>query len=629
VDVLVVGAGPAGIAAACAAAEAGREVAVVDNSPWLGGQVWRSEHRHLPLRGCASRGSGTVERLARRQAPHPLRHGRMPGAHLRRGGALPLRLGEFVRAPADSSCQGRRAGLRRDDEQPHNRNDCMSPITMNLELEAKAIKTAVSQLKFRTQAFIDGRYVDAASGKTYTSINPATGQPLAEIAACEAADVDRAVQAARRSFAQGVWARRSPAERKHVLLRFADLIERNLGELALLDCLDAGKPITDCLTIDLPDSVHCIRWHAEAVDKEYERVAPTGPANVAMIVREPLGVIGAILPWNFPFQMGAWKLGPILATGNSVVVKPARQTSLSLLRLAEIAAESGLPEGVLNVVPGGGSVIGAALCRHPGVDAVAFTGSTEVGRQLLHYSAESNLKRIVLELGGKNPQVVFEDAGDIDFIARQALNCVFWNMGENCSSGSRLIVHRKLKARLLARMLEFSKEWIVGSPLDPATKIGPMIEESHLRKVLGYIESGRQEGADLVLGGRRTLLKTGGYFVEPTIFDRVKPVMKIAREEIFGPVLSVLAFQTEAEAVALANDTEYGLTASIYSDNVSRAHRVARAIRAGTVSVNCFSEGDATTPFGGYKQSGFFGRDKSIFAHHQYCELKTIWMQLA
>jgi gamma-glutamyl-gamma-aminobutyraldehyde dehydrogenase len=294
-----------------------------------------------------------------------------------------------------------------------------------------------------------------------------------------------------------------------------------------------------------------------------------------------------------------------------------------------MAAEAGIPDGVLNVVPGSGSVIGAAICRHPDVDAVAFTGSTEVGRQLLHYSAESNLKRIILELGGKNPQVVFEDAGDLDYVARQALNCVFWNMGENCSSGSRLIVHHKLKDKLLARMVEFSKEWIVGSPLDPATKVGPMIEESHMNKVLEYIQSGKSEGAELVLGGRRTLRKTGGFFVEPTIFDRVKRDMKIAREEIFGPVLSVLTFRTDEEAVALANDTSYGLTASLYSENLNRANRVARAIRAGTVSVNCFSEGDATTPFGGYKQSGFFGRDKSIFAHYQYCELKTIWMQLA
>jgi gamma-glutamyl-gamma-aminobutyraldehyde dehydrogenase len=500
---------------------------------------------------------------------------------------------------------------------------------MNLRLESKAIKAAVAKLKFRTQAFIDGKFVHALSGQTYDSINPATGEPLAKIASCDGADVDKAVKAGRRAFAKGVWAKRSPAERKQVLLNLANLLEKNLGELALLDCLDAGKPITDCLTMDAPDTVNCFRWHAEAIDKEYEWVAPTGPGNVAMIVREPLGVVGAILPWNFPIQMAAWKLGPILGTGNSVVVKPARQTSLSVLRLAELAAQAGIPDGVLNVVPGNGGVAGTALCKHMDVDAVAFTGSTDVGRQLLNYSAESNLKRVVLELGGKNPQVVLEDAEDLDYVARQAVNCVFWNMGENCSSGSRLIVHRKLKDELLAKMLKISQEWIVGDPLDPATKIGPMIEETHLKKVLGYIESGKKEGARLALGGKRTLLHTGGYFVEATIFDQVKPSMRIAREEIFGPVLSVLTFDTEEEGIALANDTPYGLTASVYTRNVSRAHRVARTLRAGTVSVNCFSEGDATTPFGGFKQSGFFGRDKSVFAHYQYTELKTIWMQLA
>jgi gamma-glutamyl-gamma-aminobutyraldehyde dehydrogenase len=499
---------------------------------------------------------------------------------------------------------------------------------MSLKLEAKAIKAAAAKLKFRTRAFIDGQFVNAASGQTYDSINPATGKPLAKIASCDSADVDRAVAAARRSFEKGVWAKRSPTERKRLLLHFADLLEKNLDELALLDSLDAGKPITDCLTMDVPDTVHCFRWHAEIADKEYDKVAPTGPGNLAMIVREPLGVVGAILPWNFPIQMAAWKLGPILSTGNSVVVKPARQTSLSALRLAEIAAEAGLPEGVLNVVPGNGSVIGAALCRHKDVDAVAFTGSTDVGRQLLNYSAESNLKRVLLELGGKNPQVVLEDAGDLDYVARQVVNCVFWNMGENCSSGSRLLVHRKLKDKLLPRLLEASKEWIVGDPLDPATKIGPMIEESHLKKVLGYIEIGKSEGAKLVLGGGRALPGSGGYFVQATIFDQVKPSMRIAREEIFGPVLSVLTFDTEEQAIAMANDTSYGLTASLYSQDISRANRVARALRAGTVSINCFSEGDASTPFGGFKQSGFFGRDKSVFAHYQYTELKTIWAQL-
>jgi gamma-glutamyl-gamma-aminobutyraldehyde dehydrogenase len=501
-------------------------------------------------------------------------------------------------------------------------------MTGAIPLESQALQAARKNLVFRTQAFIDGRFVPAASGRTYTSLNPATGQPLAEIASCDSVDVDAAVRAARRTFEQGVWSRRSPSERKQVLLKFAELVEQNLGELALLDCLDAGKPITDCMTMDVPDSAHCLRWHAEAVDKEYERVAPTGLGNVALIVREPLGVIGAVLPWNFPIQMAAWKLGPILATGNSVVVKPARQTSLSALRLAELAAEAGIPDGVFNVVTGNGSTIGAALCKHMDVDAVAFTGSTDVGRQLLEYSAQSNLKRVVLELGGKNPQVVLEDAGDLDYVAAQVVNCVFWNMGENCSSGSRLIVHRRLKDELLARMVKVSQEWKVGDPLDPSTKIGPLIEESHMNKVLEYIESGRQEGARVVLGGQRTLRETGGFFVEATIFDNTQPSMRIVREEIFGPVLAVQTCDSEEEAIALANDTVYGLTASVYTQNVSTAHRVARALRAGTVSVNSFSEGDATTPFGGFKQSGFFGRDKSIFAHYQYTELKTVWMQL-
>ncbi len=500
---------------------------------------------------------------------------------------------------------------------------------MSGAMDRKSIKAAVDALTFRTQAFIDGRYVDAQSGQTVNSVNPATGQRLATIAACDAGDVDLAVKAARRAFQSGVWAKQSPTERKQVLLRFADLIEKHHVEFALLDSLDAGKPIADCLGMDIPDSIECIRWHAESIDKEFEQVAPTGDKNLALIVREPLGVVGAILPWNFPFQMAAWKLGPILATGNSVVLKPAQQTSLSVIRLAELASEAGIPDGVLNVVPGQGSKVGTALCRHMDVDAVAFTGSTEVGRLLLKHSAESNLKRIVLELGGKNPQVVFEDAEDLDHVARQALAAVFWNMGENCSSGSRLLVQRSFKDKLLARMIELSGEWTVGDPQDPATRIGPLVEDAHMKRVLSYIDIAKREGANLVLGGGRTLPETGGYFVQPTIFDQVTPSMTIAREEIFGPVLAVLTFEDEAEAIAMANDTDYGLAASLYTSNLGRAHRVARAIRAGTVSVNCFSEGNAATPFGGFKQSGFFGRDKSIYAHQQYGELKTVWMNLA
>ncbi len=499
---------------------------------------------------------------------------------------------------------------------------------MNLQLKPKAIRAAAAKLQFRARAFIDGQFVSAQSGRTFTTENPANGRPLAQVAACEAPDVDRAVKAARRAFDSGSWSRRKPAERKKILLAFADRLEAHAGELALLDTLEAGKPIADCATMDIPDTIACIRWHAEATDKLYDHVSPTGPENLALIVREPVGVVGCVIPWNFPAQMAAWKLGPALATGNSVVLKPAELTSLSAIRMAELAAEAGLPPGVLNVVPGLGETAGQAIGRHPDVDMVAFTGSTEVGRCFLKYAAESNLKRIILECGGKSPQVVFADAPDLDAVAGHAVGAAFWNMGENCSCGSRLIVHKKIKDKLVAKVVALAKTWKVGDPLDPQTRLGALIERPHLEKVLGYIESGKAEGAQLLLGGRRIFEKSGGYYVEPTIFDRVGGRMRIAREEIFGPVLSVMSFSTDEEAVALANDTNYGLAASIYTGNVNRAHRVARAIRAGTVSVNCFSEGDLTTPFGGFKESGFAGRDKSIWAHEQYTELKTVWMQL-
>jgi len=500
---------------------------------------------------------------------------------------------------------------------------------MNFKLEKAAIQKAVAKLKFRTQAFIDGKFTNVQSGKTFTTENPATGKPLAQIAAGDASDVDRAVKAARRAFESGVWSQVRPGDRKKVLLKWADLLEANASEIALLDTLEAGKPIGDCTTIDIPDTIHCIRWHAEATDKLYSHVSPTGPENLALVLREPVGVVGCVIPWNFPAQMAAWKLGPALATGNSVVLKPAELTSLSAIRMAELAAEAGLPAGVLNVVPGLGETAGQAIGRHRDVDMVAFTGSTEVGRYFLQYASESNLKRIILECGGKSPQVVFEDAPDLDAVASNAVGAAFWNMGENCSCGSRLIVHKKIKDALVAKVAALAKTWKVGDPLDPTNRLGPMIEKPHLDKVLRYIEAGKAEGAKLVMGGKRILEKTGGYFVEATIFDGVTNKMKIAREEIFGPVLSVIPFKTEEEAVAIANDTNYGLAASLYTQDVNRAHRVARAIRAGTVSVNCFSEGDITTPFGGFKESGFAGRDKSVWAHEQYTELKTIWMQLA
>jgi gamma-glutamyl-gamma-aminobutyraldehyde dehydrogenase len=481
---------------------------------------------------------------------------------------------------------------------------------------------------FRTDAFIDGAFMRAQSGARFTTENPATGQPLAEVAAGDAADIDVAVRAARRAFEDGRWSRRSPAERKGVLLRYADLLESNLEELALLDSIEAGKPMTDCREVDVPDAIKTFRWFAEAIDKVFDAVAPTGPDALGLIVREPIGVVGAVVPWNFPLLMAAWKVAPALAAGNSVIVKPAELTSLSTIRMAELAAEAGIPPGVFNVVPGLGETAGQALGRHMDVDMVSFTGSTEVGRYFLKYAAESNLKEITLECGGKSPQVVLANSPDLDYVADQVMVAGLMNMGENCSCGSRLIVHRSVHDALVERLVARTADWTVGDPQDPATRVGPMIERQHLDKVLSYIDAGRDEGARIVVGGGRTLEASGGYFVEPTILDDVRNTMKVAREEIFGPVISTIPVDSEEEAVTLANQTSYGLAASVYTTDLDTAIRVARSLRAGTVGVNAYSEGDITTPFGGYKESGFGGRDKGLEAFDQYNQKKTIWITL-
>jgi gamma-glutamyl-gamma-aminobutyraldehyde dehydrogenase len=488
--------------------------------------------------------------------------------------------------------------------------------------------TTAALPRFRTQAFIDGAFRDAASGGTFATENPATGEVIAQVAAGDAADIDAAVRAARGAFEDGRWSRRAPAERKQVLLRFAELLEANLEELATLDALEAGKPITDCREVDLPDTVKTFRWYAEAIDKVFDAVAPTGPDALGLIVREPIGVVGAVVPWNFPLLMATWKVAPALASGNSVIVKPSRLTSLSAIRMAELGSAAGLPDGVLNVVPGSGSQAGQALGRHMDVDMVTFTGSTDVGRQFLTYAAESNLKEITLECGGKSPQLVLAEPPDLDIVAEQVLFAALMNQGENCSCGSRLIVHESVHDGLVERLVEGLKAWTVGDPMSPDTKLGPMIEQPHLDKVLGYIDAGRREGARVVTGGGRILEETGGYFVAPTIFDNVGNDMAIAREEIFGPVLSTIPFSSEEEGLRLANATAYGLAASVYTRDLDAAFRVARGLRAGTVGVNAYSEGDITTPFGGYKQSGFGGRDKGLEAFEQYTEKKTIWVTL-
>jgi gamma-glutamyl-gamma-aminobutyraldehyde dehydrogenase len=483
---------------------------------------------------------------------------------------------------------------------------------------------------FRTDLFIDGAFRPALSGRRFVTENPADGQPLAEVAAGDAADVDLAVGAARRAFDDGRWSRMAPADRKAVLLRFADRIEANADELATLDALEGGKPITDCREGDLPETIRTLRWFAEAADKLFDTVAPTGPDALGLIVREPVGVVGAVVPWNFPLLMAMWKVAPALAAGNSMIVKPSKLTSLSAIRMAELASEAGLPDGVLNVVTGSGGEAGQALGRHMDVDKVTFTGSTEVGRLFLTYAAESNLKEVTLELGGKSPQLVLADARDLDLdvVADRVLVAALMNMGENCSCGSRLIVDRSIHEPLVERLVARLPEWKVGDPMEADTKVGPLIERPHLDKVLGYIEKGRAEGARVAAGGERILAESGGYFVAPTIFDGATNTMTIAREEIFGPVLTTIPFESEDEAIRLANETSYGLAASVYTKDIDAAFRVARALRAGVVGVNAYSEGDVFTPFGGYKQSGFGGRDKGMEAFEQYTEKKTIWVTL-
>lgn len=480
------------------------------------------------------------------------------------------------------------------------------------------------ELRFPHQAFINGRFTASQSGHTLETTNPATGEVLADIAACNRDDVNVAVQGARRAFEAGSWSQRHPVERKAVLLKLADLLEKEVTQLAVMESLDSGKPVSECLAVDVPETIHVIRWHAEAIDKLYDQTAPVGNKAMAMIVREPIGVVGCVLPWNFPLLMLAWKIGPALAAGCSVVVKPAEQTSLTALRVAELAYEAGIPAGVLNIVTGTGKDVGEPMGLHPDIDMVSFTGSTATGRRFLHYSAESNLKKIVLECGGKNPALVFEDAEDLASVAANVLSGAFWNMGENCSATSRLLVHEDVKDKLLASMADQLVAWRMGNPLDPENRLGTMITTEHFCKVSDYLKTARKEGLRVIQGG----FTDRGIYVQPTIVDGVTPKSALFRDEIFGPVLCVTTFKTEAEAIALANDTDYGLAASVYTGKLSRAIRVSRAVRAGTITVNCFGEGDATTPFGGYKQSGFGGRDKSVFALDQYTELKTIWIDV-
>ncbi len=480
----------------------------------------------------------------------------------------------------------------------------------------------------RNELFIDGAYVPSASGRTFDDITGRDGSVITRVAEGGAEDVDRAVAAARRSFDDRRWADQSPANRKRVLLRFAELIRSNRDDLALLESLDVGKPIRDTLAVDVPSAAKTIQWYAETIDKVYGEVGPTGPDALSLVTREPIGVVAAIVPWNYPLIITAWKIGAALATGNSVVLKPASQSPLTALRLAELASEAGLPDGVLNVVSGPGVVIGTALARHPLVDKITFTGSTEVGKSLLRAVGETDVKAITLELGAKSPQLVLADAGDLETAASTIGWGIFYNAGQTCNAGSRLIVHRSVREELVERIAALGRELAPGEPLDPATRLGSMVDERQLDKVLGYVALGQVEGARVVAGGERVRQETGGYFIPPTILDGVDNGWRVAREEIFGPVLTVTEFDDEADGLAIANDSPFGLAAGIWTRDINRAHRLSRAIRAGVVWVNTFDAADITVPFGGYKQSGF-GRDKGMAALDGYTQLKTTWFDLS
>lgn len=486
-------------------------------------------------------------------------------------------------------------------------------------------KTRAENLSFRGQAFIDGKFVDAASGKTFDSINPATGAVLTAVAEGDAEDINRAVAAGRAAFDDGRWSRMAPGDRKAVMLKLADLIRANLEEMALLDSLDMGKLVTDAVTVDAPGSAHFFQWYAEAIDKVYDEVAPTGPGDLALVSRVPLGVVGAVTPWNFPLDMATWKAAAALAAGNSVVLKPAEQSPLSALRLAELAAEAGVPDGVFNVVPGFGATAGRALGLHMDVDCLAFTGSTGIGKMFMQYSGQSNLKQVWPETGGKSPNLVFADCEDLDAAADMAAFGIFFNQGEVCSANSRLYVERSIKDAFVEKLIARAQATQPGDPLDPASKMGAIVDEKQTHGIMRFVEAGKAS-ANLVAGGERITVDGKGCFVQPTIFDDVTHDDPLARDEIFGPVLSVIPFDSEDEAVAMANDSIYGLAASVWTDNLSRACRVADKLMVGTVSVNTVDALSAQTPFGGMKQSGF-GRDLSLHSLEKYTALKTTWIK--
>ena len=489
---------------------------------------------------------------------------------------------------------------------------------------SKDYKTIAKKLKFEGRAFIDGKYVNAIDGEKFENINPATGEILCSVAKCNHKDVDLAVKASRKSFNSGVWSKAAPEFRKDTLLKFAELLRRYGDENSVLECVDTGKLIGDCINEVANDAPMHFQWYGELIDKVFGKVSATDPSITSLIIKEPIGVVAGVVPWNFPLMMAVWKAAPALAAGCSVIIKPAEDTPLTAIRVAQIAKEAGIPDGVFNVVPGFGDV-GEALGRHQDVDAVSFTGSTEVGGYFMKYSGESNLKAVGLEMGGKSPFIVLEDAKITDDLIDNAINSAFWNGGQNCSANMRQIIHNKVKDEFLDKVSKKVKNIKVGDPLDPDINMGSMISKKHLQTVDTYIQKGIDEGASLLFGGVSNINQKG-FFAKPTLFDNLKENMTIAQEEIFGPVLGILTVNDTEEALKIASNSKYGLHASVFTQDINKAFHIAKSLPCGTISVNTFSEGDIKTPFGGYKQSGSLSRDQGTEALNQYLQTKTIWI---
>ena len=477
-------------------------------------------------------------------------------------------------------------------------------------------------LAINTQAFINGKYLDAQAQQSFECINPANGKKIADITRCQPEDLDIAVSAARNSFNNGVWAHKSNAERKAILFKVGQLIERDRAEFALLETLDMGKNIRDSFNIDVTRAVESFQWYGEALDKVYGEISPTNQGKLGTITAEPLGVVAAIVPWNFPLVMAAWKLGPALAVGNSVILKPSERSSLTAIKLAGIMKEAGLPDGVFNVLPGLGHDLGEAIGLHMDIDCVVFTGSTATGKRLMQYSGQSNMKKVYTECGGKSPNIIFDDCGDLDAVCAGSANAIFFNQGEVCVAASRLLVHNTIKEQVVEKLTVLARNMQPGDTLDPSFYMGPLVDHAHLNGVMDYVRGAKEQGAELIVGGEPILTASGGCYMPPTIFNHVSPEMTIFNEEIFGPVLAITGFDTEEEALLLANQGCYGLAAGFWTENLSRAHRVAKRLRAGSVWVNGWSAGDITMPFGGYKQSGN-GRDKSLHALEKFTEQKA------